>query len=268
MSGDGRSNGNPRKLAGRVALISGGAQGIGRAIAACFHREGAAVVLLDRDVSAAQCAAEALTQEDPAVPVSFIEADLNDPDQICEAVRVFGERHQQLDVLVNNAGIEPDKSFAELAVCEWDHVINVNLRAAFLLTQLCLRLFPESGGTVINISSIHATHAFPNSVPYACSKAGLVALSRNLALELAPHKIRVNTISPGYIDTRLWEHYLRNSSDPEALADQTAALHPVGRRGVPEDVGQAAVFLASSSSSFITGTNLVVDGGITIRAHN
>lgn len=268
MSDAGRSNRNARKLEGKVALITGGAQGIGRAIAACFQSEGASVVLLDCDVPTARCAVEALNRRQPSLPVTFIEGDLNDPDQISKAVRVFGERHPRLDVLVNNAGIEPDKPFAELATCEWDRVINVNLRAAFLLTQRCLPLFPESGGCVVNISSIHATHAFPNSLPYACSKAGLLALTRNMALELAPRKIRVNTISPGYIDTRLWEEYLRSSSDPEALAAQTAALHPVGRRGVPDDVGQAALFLATSSASFITGANLVVDGGITIRAHN
>jgi len=268
MSGEGGSNSNLRKLEGKVALVSGGAQGIGRAIAACFQREGACVVLLDCDVPAAKFTAEALTREHPSSPVTFIEADLSDPDQTSDAVHTFGDRHQRLDVLVNNAGIEPDKPFVELAVCEWDRVINVNLRAAFLLTQLCLPLFPESGGCIVNISSIHATHAFPNSVPYACSKAGLVALSRNLALELAPRKIRVNAISPGYIDTRLWDEYLRSSADPEALASQTAALHPVGRRGVPDDIGEAALFLATPSASFITGTNLVVDGGITIRAHS
>lgn len=268
MAGKAEPNGNGRKLEGKMALVTGGAQGIGRAIAACFQREGACVVLLDCDLAAAKRSVEALTRERPSLPVTFIEADLNDPDQICEAVRKFGDRHQRLDLLVNNAGIEPDKPFAELSVCEWDRVINVNLRAAFLLTQLCLPLFPESGGCVVNISSIHATHAFPNSVPYACSKAGLLALTRNMALELAARKIRVNTISPGYIDTRLWEEYLRSSSDPEALAAQTAALHPVGRRGVPEDVGEAALFLASPAASFITGTNLVIDGGITLRAHS
>lgn len=268
MSAEANPNGNAPRLQGRVALISGGAQGIGRAIANFFQREGACVVLLDCDVPAARCAAEALTRQRPSLPVTVIQSDLNHPGQIGEAVRVFADRHQRLDILVNNAGIEPDKPFAELDVSEWDRVINVNLRGAFLLTQFCLPLFPESGGSVINISSIHATHAFPNSVPYACSKAGLLALTRNLALELAPRKIRVNSILPGYIDTRLWEEYLRNSSDPEALAAETAKLHPVGRRGVPEDVGEAALFLASPAASFITGTNLVVDGGITIRVHS
>jgi len=120
---------------------------------------------------------------------------------------------------------------------------------------------------VINMSSIHATHAFASSTAYACSKAGLVALTRNLALELAPRHIRVNAICPGYIDTRLWEEYMRRSPDADALAANTAALHPLGRRGIPADVASAALFLATDASAFITGTCLVVDGGLTIRAH-
>jgi NAD(P)-dependent dehydrogenase (short-subunit alcohol dehydrogenase family) len=95
----------------------------------------------------------------------------------------------------------------------------------------------------------------------------MVALTRNLALELASRKIRVNCISPGYIDTRLWEEYLRNSADPNAVSEQTTALHPLGRRGMPSDISQAALFLASESADFVTGTDLVVDGGLTIRAH-
>jgi NAD(P)-dependent dehydrogenase (short-subunit alcohol dehydrogenase family) len=95
----------------------------------------------------------------------------------------------------------------------------------------------------------------------------MLALTRNLALELAPRRIRVNSICPGYIDTRLWEEYLQNSSDPKSIAEQTTALHPLGRRGMPADVSEAALFLASQASAFITGTDLVVDGGLTVRAH-
>ena len=172
-----------------------------------------------------------------------------------------------MDILVNNAGVELDKSLEQLTMADWDLVLNVNLRGAFLLTQAVVPLFAEAGGAIVNISSIHATHAFPDSIPYACSKAGMVALTRNLALELSSRRIRVNCLCPGYIDTRLWDGYLRKSPNPEALAEQTTALHPLGRRGVPSDVSEAALFLASDSSAFITGTDLVVDGGLTLRAH-
>jgi NAD(P)-dependent dehydrogenase (short-subunit alcohol dehydrogenase family) len=255
------------KLRGQVAVISGGAQGIGRAIADRFQREGARVMLLDCDASKAEQTARELSDCRPWAPVSFVRADIGDPTEIAQAMQLVDSRHARLNILVNNAGMELDKSLVQLSVCDWDQVMNVNLRGAFLLSQSALPLFPDTGGAIVNISSIHATHAFPNSIAYACSKAGLLALTRNLALEMAPHKIRVNAICPGYIDTRLWEEYLRQSLDPTALASQTTALHPLGRRGLPEDIEEAALFLVGEGASFITGTSLVVDGGLTIRAH-
>jgi NAD(P)-dependent dehydrogenase (short-subunit alcohol dehydrogenase family) len=168
---------------------------------------------------------------------------------------------------VNNAGIEIEKSWKELTVADWDLVLDVNLRGASLLAQAAVPLFPESGGSIINTSSIHATHAFPDSIPYACSKAGMLALTRNLALELAERHIRVNCICPGYIDTRLWERYLHHTENPGVLAARITALHPLGRRGVPADVSEAALFFASDNSAFITGADLIVDGGLTVRPH-
>ncbi len=256
------------RLAGRVAVISGGAQGIGRAIASLFQREGACVFILDRDAISGKNTATELTEQNSSLPVKYIPTNLREPEQIQNAVEIVGKAHGRMDVLVNNAGVEIEKSLEKLALADWDLILDVNLRGAFLLTQASVPLFPSSGGAIINISSIHASHAFPDSIPYACSKAGLVALTRNLALELADRRIRVNCICPGYIDTRLWDEYLRNSADPKALADQTTALHPVGRRGMPADVSESALFLASDSSSFITGTDLVVDGGLTLRAHS
>jgi len=256
------------RLAGRIAVISGGAQGIGRAIASLFQREGACVFILDCDTASGKNTATELTEQNPSLPVKYIPTNLQEPAQIQDAVEIVGKAHDRLDVLVNNAGVEIEKSLEKLALADWDLILDVNLRGAFLLTQASVPLFPSSGGAIVNISSIHASHAFPDSIPYACSKAGLVALTRNLALELADRRIRVNCICPGYIDTRLWDEYLRNSADPKALADQTTALHPVGRRGMPTDVSEAALFLASDSSAFITGTDLVVDGGLTLRAHS
>ncbi|MGH9493908.1 MAG: SDR family NAD(P)-dependent oxidoreductase [Candidatus Sulfotelmatobacter sp.] len=259
-------NGSNR-LEGRVALITGGAQGIGHAIAELFHKEGACVFILDCDVSTGKKAAEELGALGASLPVRYIALDLGDPGQIAAAVQEIRKLHQRVDILVNNAGIESEKTIETLNAADWDQIMNVNLRGAFLLTKELLPLFPKSGGSIVNISSIHATHAFPNSIPYACSKAGMVALTRNLALDLTSRHIRVNCICPGYIDTRLWDRYLESAPNPDELARQTAALHPVGRRGIPQDVGEAALFLASDSSSFITGADLVVDGGLTVRAH-
>lgn len=258
---------SPDKFRGRVALVSGGAQGIGRAIVEAMQREAADVVFLDCDVTAAQNTASELTRQNPQSPVAFVRADLSDPAEVDSAMSQVRELHGRVDIVVNNAGIELDEPCDRITPGQWDQVLNVNLRGAFLLSQAALPLFPATGGAIVNISSVHATHAFANAIPYACSKAALVALTRNLALELASRKIRVNAVCPGYIDTRLWEDYLRHSADPEAIAAQTTALHPVGRRGMPADVAEAVLYLASEASSFVTGTTLVVDGGLTIRAH-
>lgn len=255
------------KLAGKVALVTGGAQGIGLAIATRLQEAGAQVCILDYDRGAGEASAQSLTTANAALPVHFLPSDLEKAEEIRAAGLRFKEIYRRLDILVNNAGVEIDLPFAEMSLERWDRTIAVNLRAPFLLTQALVPLFPAAGGAVINISSIHATHAFSGSTAYACAKAGMVALTRNLALELAPQHIRVNAICPGYIDTRLWEEYIRQSPNPKLLAEQTAALHPLGRRGVPDDVANAVLFLSTDESAFITGTQLVVDGGLTIRAH-
>ena len=256
-----------RILAGQAALITGGAQGIGRAIAARFQKAGAKVCILDCDRAAGEAAARDLTDSEPELPVKFVAANLERTDEIRSAASAVQALYGRIDILVNNAGVELDRPFEEMSPELWDRIIAVNLRAPFLLTQALLPLFTTAGAAIINISSIHATHAFPESTTYACSKAALVALTRNLALELAPRNIRVNAVCPGYIDTRLWKEYLRVSPDANGVAKRTAALHPLGRRGVPEDVAEAALFFAADTSSFVTGTHLVVDGGLTIRAH-
>ena len=257
-----------QKLTGRVALISGGAQGIGFAIARLFQQQGACVFLVDCDARQGNEAAAQLTDKNQSLPVKYLRADLKEPTEIHNAVGALRKYHDRIDVLVNNAGIEMEKPLTELTVADWDLVLNVNLRGAFLLTQAAVPLFPESGGAIVNISSIHASHAFPASLPYACAKAGLVAMTRNLALELAPRHIRVNSISPGYIDTRLWDEFLKNVPHPTEVAAYTTALHPLGRRGKPADVADAALYLSNGASSFVTGVDLVVDGGLTIRAHS
>jgi 2-keto-3-deoxy-L-fuconate dehydrogenase len=255
------------ELPGRVALVTGGARGIGRAIVACLQREGVSVALLDCDQPAGEVASFEMSRAVPTAPVQFIHADMGAADGF-ERVRAFmHDSYGRIDLLFHNAGLEIEQTLEETRVADWDRVLAVNLRGALLLTQALLPLFPAAGGAIVNISSIHARRAFPASLAYACSKAGLLALTRNLALELAERRIRVNAVSPGYIDTRMWDEYLQHVADPQAVAERTAALHPLGRRGMAEDVARAAVYLASDAASFVTGTELVVDGGLTIRAH-
>lgn len=254
------------KFAGKVVVITGGAQGIGRAIAERFHAAGATIYIVDRNAQSGRETVSSMLRRAGA-PATLIHADLTDEGAIRRVAEEIGSQTRRVDVLVNNAGIEIEQSIENLTTDAWERTIAVNLRAPLLLTQALLPYFPASAGAIINISSIHASHAFPNSISYACSKAGLMALTRNLALELAGRQIRVNAICPGYIDTELWVDYLKNADDPERLAEETSALHPLGRRGLPEDIAGAVLFLADSDSSFMTGGHLVIDGGLTVRAH-
>jgi len=251
---------------GMAAVVTGAAQGIGRAIAEDLHARGARLVLVDRNAAGISHVADALRGEGRP-PVDSIVADLADPQAIEALAATVKALATQVDVLVNNAAIELDLPFREVTAAVFDRVLAINLRAPLLMSQALAPLFPPAGGAIVNISSIHASHAFANAIPYACSKAGLVALTRNLALELSPRRIRVNAICPGYVDTAMWDEYLKSAADPKALARETAALHPLGRRGLPADVASAVAYLAGPQSAWITGTQLVVDGGLTIRAH-
>ena len=254
------------EFAGRWAVVTGAASGIGYAIAEHLCGAGARVLLVDCNAEGVARAAGSMCSVNGG-EAHFLVADL----AIAASIRSLAEQVStitaHIDILVNNAGIELDLPFEKVTSELFDHVIAVNLRAPLLLTQALAPLFPAEGGAIVNISSIHAEHAFPNSIPYACSKAGLVSLTRNLALELAPRQIRVNAVCPGYIDTPMWDEWLRSSSDPEALARQTEALHPLGRRGQPRDVASAVAYLSGPQTTWVTGTCLVIDGGLTIRAH-
>lgn len=254
------------EFAGKVAVVTGAARGIGRSIAEHLHEHGARLILIDTNAEGMAEAASSM-RASGAAAVHTIAADLSDPAIFATIAAQIRKAEASVDILVNNAGIELDLPLHSITPEAFDRVIAVNLRAPLLLTQALEPLFPASGGAIVNISSIHAEHAFPNAIPYACSKAGLKALTRNMALELAPRRIRVNAVCPGYIDTPMWEEWLRIADNAEALANSITALHPLGRRGMPADVASAVLYLAGTEAAWITGTFLVIDGGLTIRAH-
>lgn len=257
---------HPQDFADRVAVVTGAARGIGRAIAENLSARGAHLILVDRDAAGMASLSANLRAASP-LAVDTIEADLSSAREVEELLLQVARLTPKVDVLVNNAGIEKDLPLEEVTAQFFDQILATNLRAPFLLSQGLVPLFSEAGGAIVNISSIHATYAFPHAIPYACSKAGLLALTRNLALELAGRKIRVNAVLPGYIDTPMWEQWLRTMSNPEEVSRLTAELHPLGRRGLPMDVAEAVAYLAGPQAEWVTGTHLVVDGGLTIRAH-
>ena len=185
-----------------------------------------------------------------------------DEAQVKMAVEQTVARHGRLDVLVNNAGIEVAGMFPEYTVEQWDLQLGVNLKGAFLFIKYAIPHMRARGGAIVNISSVRAFVSYPGGAAHDASKAGLVGLTRSLALELGSRKIRVNAICPGYIDTPMTEEWLAAMPDRDETMRQVLAVHPLGRIGTPRDVADAALFLASDASSFISGTYLIVDGGM------
>ncbi len=247
------------RLSNRCALVTGGSSGIGRAIALGFAAEGARVVITYRrrasDAAEVVEAIRAAGLESAAVQV-----DLGDLDRLEELYRRAHEVLGSIDVLVNNAAEITRTAFADLTLEELERVMRTNFTAPFLLTQLFCRERLAEGlpGSVVNISSISADSAISRMAHYQSSKAALAMLTRSVAYEMAPHGIRVNSISPGLTSTGAnrdqWE------GNPELWAERSRHI-PAGRAGLPEDHVGAAIFLASDESAWMTGANLVIDGG-------
>lgn len=250
-----------REFEDSVVVVTGGAQGIGYAISKAYLDEGAYVCILDIDKEALK-ELEEIDFKDYGNRVMYIECDLAKEEDIKRSCREIIERFDKVDILINNAGIGSTKSIFERDTSEWDRVIDINLRAPYLMTKYLAQHMKE-GGSIINIASTRAFMSEPNTEPYSASKGGLVALTHSLAISLSPYKIRVNCISPGWIET---SNYKKRSKRMEPQLREIDHLqHPAGRVGVPEDIAYACLFLTSKKAGFITGANLTVDGGMTIK---
>ena len=252
------------RLDEKVALVTGAAKGIGAGIAQRFVEAGAAVALFDMDGGGARDMAEKLSASGRTLA---IEGDVANEEDVRRAIERTVAQFGRLDVLVNNAGIEVAGEIPDYTSAQWDRQLGVNLKGAFLCIKYAIPRMRGRGGAIVNISSVHAFVSYAGNAAYDASKAGLVALTRTLALEQGRHGIRVNAICPGYIDTPMMEAWLATVPDRETALRQVLAVHPLGRMGTPRDIADAALFLASDAASFISGAALVVDGAMTAAGH-
>jgi len=248
------------KLVGKVAVVTGGTDGIGKAIALTFAREGAKVVILGRDETKGR---KALAEINVVGEATYLKADVSDSEQVKRIVDETIQRYRRIDILVNNAAICPAGDILTTSEATWDEVIGVNLKGVYLCSKYTIPHMQRSGGgTIVNIGSINSLMAMENEAAYDASKGGVLMLTKAMALDFAKSKIRVNCICPGAIETPMLRASLDSAKDPKAARDSLIQKHPLRRTGTPEEIAQAALFLASEDSSFITGATIPVDGGI------
>jgi len=242
-----------RGLKGKNVLVTGGASGIGQATAMRFLEEGCAVCVLDRSAGAR----ERVTDELTALS-AVLDADVSDPEQVRAAVDEAIERMGSLDVVINNAGISIRHDFLDITPQEWDEVLDVNLKGIFLVAQSAARhMVARGSGVIINTASTAGSTGYPHYADYSASKGGVIALTRAMALELAP-VVRVNAVSPGYVLTPM-----QRAEYSDAMLDAVNRKIPFGRHARPEEIAALFAFLASDDAGFTTGQVYVMDGGET-----
>jgi len=247
-----------KSLKGKVALVTGAATGIGKAIATEMASRGASVAInyIGKPDSAQDVVNSIKRDSGTAIA---IEADVSNSQQVSQMIAQTVSQLGRLDVLVNNAGIEKQVPFLDLAESDWDKIIAVDLKGPFLCTQAAAREMAKRGkGTIINISSVHEDLPFPGYAPYCAAKGGLRMLCRDLALELAKFNINIVNVAPGAIDTPINDATMKNPEKVLALQREI----PLGRVGQPADVAKLVCYLASDDASYITGTTIVIDGGL------
>jgi NAD(P)-dependent dehydrogenase (short-subunit alcohol dehydrogenase family) len=245
---------------GKVCVVTGGARGIGAAIAYRLGVEGCKVAILDIDREAGEYRVNEFRSK--GIDAIYIYADVSNEEHVKNAMDLVYQKFKAINVLVNNAGIGfSGKSLEEQTFDEWRRVIDVNLTGAWLCAKYAVKYMKIGKGVIVNIASTRAFQSEPNTEPYSASKGGLIALTHSLAISLAKYGIRVIAISPGWVDTSEWQVPPRKSQ----LTPLDHSWHPAGRVGKPEDIAALVAFLASDEASWITGVNIVIDGGVSVK---
>lgn len=245
-----------------MTIVTGASSGIGIGIAEVFAEEGARVVCAARREREGEAVAASIRER--GGQAVFLRCDVASESDVDTLVRDTVRQFGRVDVLVNNAGVNFVKPFERITAADWDRVIGVDLRGTFLCIRACIGHFLTQGsGNVVNIATVHTQACLPGSAPYDAAKWGMVGLTKSLAVEYAARGIRFNCLSPGLIDTQIWKDLQSGAEDLESCLAHWRANIPMGRVGQIREIGHAAAFLASDEAGYITGANLMADGGMT-----
>jgi meso-butanediol dehydrogenase/(S,S)-butanediol dehydrogenase/diacetyl reductase len=252
------------RLSNKVSIVTGGASGIGLATCEVFAREGAKVVIADRDLAAAQKAVAAITQT--GGQAIAVQCDVSKSDSVQAMIKATVEAYGRLDVIVNNAGYGIAGTLSQTSDEDWNALMDVNVNGVFLCCKHAIKQMQKNGGgNIINVASVVAAVGIRNRAAYVASKGAVAALTRSIALDYVSSHIRCNAIAPGTIDTPYYSEILAKADDPVAIRKGLEARQPLGRLGTPEEIANGILFLASDESAFATGSILTIDGGMTAQ---
>jgi NAD(P)-dependent dehydrogenase (short-subunit alcohol dehydrogenase family) len=254
------------RLKGKIAVVTGGGSGIGRATALLFAEEGATVIVADWNEGAGDRTAVEIRQA--GGQAAFLRTDVSQASEVEALVETTLKRFGRLDVLVNNAAIQIMSQLTETSEEVWDKIQSVNLKGVFLGCKYAIpAMVTSGGGSVINMASVLGFVGDPDLAAYCAAKGGVIALTKAAALGYGPAGVRVNCICPGDVETPLLQDYLSKSSNPAQLKAQIVSKYALRRVATPRDIADCAAFLASDASAFISGSTMVVDGGLTVKCY-
>ncbi len=251
------------ELKNRIAIVTGGAKGIGFAAAQCMARLGASVMVVDVSVKDGEAAVARLKETTP--DIGFVAADISKTADVENAVQAAVRRFGGVDVLVNNAGIQTFGDPVTTTEEIWDRTMNVNLKGQWLMSKYAIAEMLKRGkGSIVNVSSVQGLASQRNVVAYSTSKHAMIGLTRSMAVDLASRQIRVNCVCPGAVDTPMVQSIIALDKQPEHLRSVLNKMHPLGRMAQPSEIGEVIAFLASDRASFMTGSIVTVDGGLLV----